>query len=183
MEIDRLAQIIAAQQDIALERLNLPRAMQIIAQRTQNITKADGAVVEMLEGHEMVYHAGSGTGVPHVGIRLNAKGSLSGKCVKENCILRCDEALTDDRVDKEACRRVNLRSMIVVPLVHMGIAKGVLKVMSSQPHAFDETHIASLQLMATVLSVTLSDAMSAEELKTTNERLAAANTALEKRLH
>jgi CHASE3 domain sensor protein/putative methionine-R-sulfoxide reductase with GAF domain len=163
MQIDRLGQIIAAQQDIALERFNLPRAMNIICERTQTITHADGAVVEMLEGDEMVYHAGSGTGAPHVGVRLKAKGSLSGKCVELNSVLQCDDALYDDRVDKEACRRVNLRSMIVVPLVDRGNAKGVLKVMSSQARAFDENHTASLQLMATVLSATLSDAMSMEE--------------------
>jgi diguanylate cyclase (GGDEF)-like protein len=179
-EAERLAQIVTIQRDIAGHALNLQSAMQTIAERTQTLTRAEGSIVEMLEKNEMVYRAASGKGAPHIGLRLKAQGSLSGLCVQENAIMKCDDSETDERVDRDACRKVGLRSMVVVPLRYNGKAVGVLKVMSSRIHAFDNDDIATLELIAGLLSATLSDAISAKELHTANLELAAANSRLEK---
>ena len=54
-----------------------------------------------------------------LGLRLARKGSLSGLCVQTGDILRCEDSEIDPRVDREACRRVGLRSMVVTPLKHL----------------------------------------------------------------
>jgi CHASE3 domain sensor protein len=131
-EAERFAQIVAIQRNIAGHSLNLQDAMQAMTERTQDLTDADGSIVEMLEGDEMVYRAANGAGRQHIGLRLRAEGSMSGLCVRENAILKCDDSEADARVDREACRKVGLRSMVVVPLRHDGEAIGVLKVMSSR---------------------------------------------------
>ena len=97
----------------------------------------------------------------------------------ENRVLICDDALSDERVDREACERVGLRSMVVVPLRHEGDAVGVLKVLSRTACVFREHHVATLELMASTLSATINDAHAAEALKTANERLRDANEELD----
>jgi len=49
-----------------------------------------------------------------------------------NEVLRCDDTESDPRVNREACRKIGLRSMVVVPLYHNGGPVGVLKVLSTQ---------------------------------------------------
>lgn len=167
----RLTTIVEIQRDVAGHSLKLQDALRVIADRVRSLTQADGGIVEMMEGTEMVYRAASGTASPYVGLRLNAAGSLSGLCLEKNQILTCTDSETDDRVDREACRKVGLRSMIVVPLRHEGQPVGVLKVVSSQTDAFGSDDQAALELMAGLLSATLSDASEADSLQTANQRL------------
>lgn len=73
-------------------------------------------------------------------------------------ILRCDDSETDARVNAAACRLINARSMIVVPLHHRESTFGVLKVFSAQPHAFGEQDEQTLHLMAGLMGAALSHA-------------------------
>jgi len=176
---DRLSEVIAILQEIVHQRLHLDKAMQVITERTQAITHASGAVVEMLEGDEMVYRAASGTMKPFIGLRIKAKGSLSGLCVATENILRCDDSESDERVDKLACRKVGLRSMIVVPLIQQNQPVGVLKVTSAQPNSFTTEDVGTLQLMAGMLSATLRDAVATDTLSKDNARLVSDKVLLE----
>lgn len=167
----RLADIISTQRDIAMAHKDLQTTMQTITERTQELTQAEGGVVELIEGDEMVYRAASGSVLPHLGLRLKAATSLSGRSVRENAIFKCDDAETDERVDREACRKVGVRSMVVVPLRTTGRAIGVLKVMSGKANAFTEQDVATLELMAGVLSASLNDAAAAQALRDSQQRL------------
>jgi len=177
-EARRLERIIALQREIAGCHLDLPSAMSIITHRTQDLTRAQGAVVEMLEGDEMVYVAASGSGERHIGLRLKAAGSLSGLCVAENKVLSCEDTENDYRVNREACRTVKVRSMVVVPLRHEKHAIGVLKVMSSNTKMFNKGDIASLSLIAGVLSAAINDAQMAKTMLAENEGLQKENAAM-----
>ncbi|WP_254512593.1 sensor domain-containing diguanylate cyclase [Anatilimnocola floriformis] len=163
---ERMAKIAQVQQDIIYERLNYQGAMEVITRRAQDITQADGVVVEMQEGKELVYQAASGTMEPFIGFRMQTEGSLAGLCIASRHMIRCDDTEADARVDKHACRKVGVRSMIVVPLQHLGEIVGVLKVASSRVNAFTADDEHTLQFMAGVLSATLRDATLSEELKT-----------------
>jgi PAS domain S-box-containing protein len=78
-------------------------------------------------------------------------------------IVRCDDSENDDRVDREACRRVGARSMVVVPLKRRAATVGVLKVFSPQPKAFDEEDVRTLQLMAGLVGSVLAQAAEYDE--------------------
>ena len=123
----RLAEIVAVQHEIASHRLQLDEVMRIITSRTQTLTRATGSIIEMQESEEMVYRMASGSAAAFSGMRIPAKGSLSGLCVAKGEVLKCDDSETDTRVDQNACRKVGLRSMVVVPLRHNNKAVGVLK--------------------------------------------------------
>lgn len=167
----RMGAIVALQQEIVSQRLDLEKTMDIITTRIQQMTKADGAIIEMAEGDEMVYRAGCGTLKPFIGTHLRNEGSLSGLSVATNAILRCDDSEKDGRVNKEMCRKVGLRSMMVVPLIHHAQPVGVLKIVSALPHAFTQQDADALELMAGVLSSALRDALEAEALRHSHQKL------------
>ncbi|WP_152985538.1 GAF domain-containing protein [Pseudomonas taeanensis] len=81
----------------------------------------------------MVYRAVSGVASGQLELRLKLASSLSGLCVLSGEITRCIDTETDNRVDRVACRRMHIRSMVAIPLVHSGITVGVLKALH-KPH-------------------------------------------------
>ncbi len=153
-----LLEIIKIQTEIVQQGLDLGGVMPLVAQRAQHLTGAAGAVVELAEGDEMVYRAVSGIAEPQLGLRLKMNTSLSGLCIKAAHPLVCRDSETDDRVNREACRRVGLRSMIVAPLKHGDTVVGVLKVLSSRKDAFDETAIRILELMSELIAASMFNA-------------------------
>jgi diguanylate cyclase (GGDEF)-like protein len=147
-----LTQIIGAQAEIVRQGQDLGSVMDLVAERLLALTGAAGSIVELAEGGEMVYRAAAGMAQGQLGLRLKGSGSLSGLCVETGEILVCDDSETDPRVDREACRTVGLRSMVVAPLVHQDSAVGVLKLASRQVSYFKEKHIAVLQLMSELVA-------------------------------
>ncbi|MCR8642962.1 sensor domain-containing diguanylate cyclase [Paenibacillus sp. N1-5-1-14] len=143
--------IMEVQQQMLLSNFDLKLFMQTICDRMCLLTDADGSTIEMLAGDEMVYAAVSGTLQPHLGIRLNKNGSLSGLCVTEKEILYSPDTQADDRVNKEATKKVGARCMVCVPLFESNNAVGVLKVISDRPDAFSSRDIETLQLLSLAL--------------------------------
>ena len=151
----QLLAIIATQTEIARLGLGLGGVMALIAERAQAITHASGAVVELAEGDDMVYRAVAGDATGMLGVRLKREASLSGLCVESAQTLRCDDSDVDSRVDRDACRRVGLRSIVVVPLVHEGDAVGVLKVFSPAVAAFGDGDSRVLALMSELIAAAM----------------------------
>jgi diguanylate cyclase (GGDEF)-like protein len=153
-----LLEVINIQTEIVKMGVNLGNVMTLACERTQALTQAGAAVVELAEGTDMVYRAASGFAANQLGLRLKRDGSLSGLCVQLGEIMRCDDSETDARVDRHACRKVGLRSMLVVPLQHQGIAVGVLKVMAGQPNGFGDDDVRVLQLMSDLIAASMYNA-------------------------
>jgi putative methionine-R-sulfoxide reductase with GAF domain len=151
----QLLAVIRIQNEIARSGLDLGDVMASVAQEAQALTGAAGAIVELVDGDEMVYRAVVGSADGQLGLRLSRTNSLSGRCVAETQALRCDDAESDPRVDREACLKVGLRSMVVVPLVHSDSAVGVLKVLSPAPAAFSEGDIKILSLMSDLIAAAM----------------------------
>jgi diguanylate cyclase (GGDEF)-like protein len=155
---DQLRAIIRTQTEIVSADLDPAAIMQMIAVRAQELTRASSGVIELAEGEEMVYAVTSGEATPYLGTRLQRATSLSGLCVREEEVLRSDDTRVDDRVDAEACRRVNAGSMICVPLSHQDETVGVLKVYAPGPHHFDAGDVETLELLSELVAAHLSHA-------------------------
>lgn len=151
--------------------LSLPELMQTVAERTRELTGAAGAVVELAEGDELVHRAVSGSAAGTLGLRLSRDASLSGLCLSLGRVLRCGDAEVDPRVDRDACRRTGVRSMLVAPLTHRGATIGVLEALSPFPDAFGDRDVESLRLLAGSVAASLSHARRLEELSRRNEAL------------
>jgi diguanylate cyclase len=155
---DRLLAIIRTQTDIAASDLDLLATMQLIAERSQELTRASGSVVEIAEGDEMVYQVTTGDATPYLGMRLKQNQSLSGLCIAEGRLLRSNDTSKDARVDADACKRVNAASMICVPLVHRRENVGVLKVYSGVVDNFDDNDVEALELLTDLIAAHISHA-------------------------
>lgn len=151
----QLLAVIQTQTAIAKLGLDLNAVMTLVAEQAQLITHAKGAVVELAEDGEMVYRAVSGGAAHLLGLRLGQQNSLSGLCVEQNKILYCEDSEVDARVDQMACRKVGLRSMAVVPLIHCGDAVGVLKIYSEKIAAFKEGDLQLLTLMSELIAAAM----------------------------
>jgi hypothetical protein len=118
-----------------------------------------------------------------LGLRLNRAGSLSGLCVQQGIPLRSNDTDADPRVDRDACRRVGVASMVYVPLLlPEGTAIGVLKVLSNTKWAFKEGTVALLRLLVRIIAMSIHQASAHE--RTAAELVDAADSQLydEKRL-
>ena len=180
-DAEQLSAIIATQHDIATAGHNFMAVMTLIAERAQKLTRAMGAAIELIERDELVYRVGTGAASRHVGLRLAIASSLSGKCMRLNEVLRCDDTESDPRVNREACHKIGLRSMVVVPLYHNGGAVGVLKVLATKPNAFSERDARALQLMAGLIGAAMSNAAESESRQELLSERTSAVAALETR--
>jgi diguanylate cyclase (GGDEF)-like protein len=151
----QLMQIIGIQTEIAKLGLDLGGVMQFIVERTLSLIDANGAAIELAEDGEMVYRAAAGIATSQLGLRLKIDSSLSGLSVMTGDTLNCTDSETDPRVDREACRKVGLRSMIVMPLKHKGVTVGVLKAMSAQPNKFQQRDMRLLSMLSEVVAAAM----------------------------
>lgn len=152
---EKLRAVIAIQTRIAQLGANLGEVMQLVAEQTLSLLGADGAVIELAEGEDMVYRAAAGSAARSLGVHVSRNHSLSGLCVDKGEVLLCTDSETDPRVDRDACRRVGLRSMVVLPLLHDGLAIGVLKAMSGRTSYFGEDDALLLGLLGDAVSTAM----------------------------
>ncbi len=159
----KLLEIIRVQTEVVQQGTNLSSIMDLVTQRTQQVTGADGACVELVEKKGLVYSAASGIANNFLGLRLNIENSLSGACIKERVPLISNDIEKDSRVNKNACRQIGLHSMIVVPLICENKAVGVIKVLSRVVDHFNDDHIRILELMSGLIAAAMLSAMRNEE--------------------
>lgn len=160
---DKLLDIIHLQTEIVQQGMDLSSIMDLVTLRTQNITNAEGACVELIENNELVYSATSGIAGKFLGLRLNMENSLSGECINIRRPLISNDIEIDDRVNKAACRQIGLKSMIVIPLIFKEDVVGVLKVLSIEVDHFNNDDIKILELVSGLIAAAMFNAMENEE--------------------
>lgn len=126
-------------------------AMQFVVDRAFTLTRADGAALAMWQGNQMICHAGAGTALNAVGSEVSTAGGLSGLAVRTGRAWRCNDSENDHRVNVEACRALGIRSVIAAPLNHLNRVLGILQVLSSEAHAFDDRDVATVQLLSNLM--------------------------------
>jgi len=136
--------------------LNTPDALflmrRVVEQALALIPAAEGSVVELATADGFTDMCAAGNLLDSMGSSLQLTGSLSGLALRTGATLVCDNSAVDDRVDKEACRRVGVVSMVCVPLQRGIEVIGVLKVSSSRARAFDAQAVALLSSLAAFIS-------------------------------
>lgn len=165
----KLKAIVQIQQEIATSNVDLEATMGLIVEHVQTLTRADGAVIEFVDGEQMVYRSASGIAKPYLGLRLKVQSSFSGLCVSEGKTLCCADSEKDARVDAAACRRIGVGSMVVAPLHAGGQIVGVLKVLSHSLCGFAEEDTMTLQAMAGLLASVIHQRQQQENLQVAKE--------------
>jgi putative methionine-R-sulfoxide reductase with GAF domain len=156
MDAESLTAIVELQRAIATGEADVDRAMDVIATRARNVANATGIAIGLLKGDQLVYRAGSGSGVPYVGQHVMATLCVSGQNVASGEILRVENARTDRRIEAAICRQFGAHSLLILPIYHEGTMAGVLDVLFDEAHAFQHREVLTYRLMATLVG----DAMS-----------------------
>lgn len=164
-DAELLSHIVSTQGELGRAGLDPLKVVDVITRRAQELTRSSGAVVEMRDGDDMVYWSASGSVAAQVGLRIPVEGSLSGLCVRQGRAIRCDDSETDPRVNRDACRRVGLRSAIAMPLTCNDAFVGVLKVLSPFTHAYGDRDEATLDLLGSFIGAALHHALEHERLR------------------
>ncbi len=178
--LDRLERIIQTQALLVQADLALNPFMQLVIDKLRELTQAQGASVDFVDGEDTVVRRGSGAMAAHLGLRIANASSLSGLCVRTGSVQRCDDSEIDERVDHATCSLLGARSMIFAPLRQGNGTVGVLKIFSAQAQAFDDIDVQMLQLMSSAIVAALAkkaalDARNEAEarLRTSEERMRA----------
>jgi len=156
-EGERLAAI-AETRRIVGETADLGTALNLVAARALEMTGSTGAAIAVSAQGQMTCWATSGPTAPALGTPLGLGSGLSGECLRSRCTLRCEDADTDPRVDRDACARLGgVGSMLLVPLCRGNSAIGILEVFSTRPHAFDDADEHALELLALIAGAAVTD--------------------------
>ena len=146
--------VIEVQQAVAGAGLDSATVMRVIVERSRGLTGASGAVIESLDGEDIVPQVVAGTEAP----RLKVATSLSGRCIRTGELQRSDDVFTDERISHDAYRALGIQSLLAVPLNDDQRTLGVLKVVAPQPNAFTERDAKALQLLAGLAGAALGHA-------------------------
>jgi len=147
-----LTGLLTAEHQLAARGLELPALLDLLAKRAQCATHASGAAIALGTSQSAVCMARSGASAPDLGITIAARHGLSGECLHSGAIVRCNDVDSDRRVDPENCKRLGIRSALLLPLFNAPAAlTGVLGVFSERPSAFDDHDLATLQRMTDVI--------------------------------
>ncbi len=110
-------------------------------------TGASGAAIALVREEKIVCLASTGPSAPDIGACLDPRNGLSGSCIQTRQAQRCSDAQTDPRVDPQACQRLGVRSIIVLPLMEDNELFGILEILSSRPNAFEQRDLDILKAL------------------------------------
>lgn len=146
------ANIPAADLDLfQTERFVLDEVLQLICDRAVAITHADGVVIALEDGSEMICRAAAGPLTVARGTVLPRESEFLQDCLDSANILRCDDCHVDDRVALDLSRELGARSSVLLPLRGYRARLGVLQAFSNIPFAFSDDDVRCFDLFAELI--------------------------------
>ncbi|HYL16898.1 MAG TPA: N-acetylmuramoyl-L-alanine amidase [Terriglobales bacterium] len=129
----------------------LYEVLQLVSERALALTGADGVAIALVQEGQIVCRAAAGPIAPDLGVRLDPNSGISGACFRTAEIIRCDDAENDPRVNVQASRRLNTRSMVAVPLCGRRSVVGMIEAFSTEVHGFNDSDVRSLSLLGELI--------------------------------
>jgi PAS domain S-box-containing protein len=167
---ERLKRVIATQRELAASALDLGAVTQVVVERAQELTGADGASVQLVEGDELHTRAACGADVELPGRRPIA-GGVESHVLRSGRPLLLREVAKDPRVPDAGHGAA--RSLVCAPFSHGGVPVGTVDVfICSSDRVFDEHDRNTVSLLAAMLSTALSQAAEFTAKRTQVETLA-----------
>lgn len=126
----------------------LARDTNAIVSRALALTGAKGAALALYEGGQLICRAICGTDTPALGARISTDSGITGECVRLGRVMYCSDVGEDERVDREVCADLGIRSILALPLFAGERIVGLLEVLSQRPAAFDPGDAMALDQVA-----------------------------------
>jgi putative methionine-R-sulfoxide reductase with GAF domain len=143
-----LAEIVEAQHQIQMRRLELDKAMALVAERVARITGSSGAAIAILEGSTVHYRAGSGTPALPLGSEAPVSKAVCTASLRTGQVIRSEDVNSEFLFDPELCRQRGIASLVVVPIYREDEIVGALELYFDKVRGFAEQDIHTCQLMA-----------------------------------
>jgi GAF domain len=164
MEVHRL---------VATGKLDLDGAMQQIVDSARNVANARGVVIGLLQGDQLIYRAGSGSAVSYLGRQVTASLTVSADAKASGEILRVEDAQTDRRIEAAICRQFGAQSLLILPIYRAHALAGVLQILFSEAHVYQDREVRTYQWMARQIEVAMLHAAQLEQKKNLTAELPA----------
>ena len=132
-------------------KIELEPAVGVIAERAQVLTGATGAAIALRKGNEVICRARAGRTAPDLGVRLQADSGISARCLRTGEVVLCNNAEADPHADRLICRSLGVRSILAAPLRQFRHTLGIFEVLSAVPNAFNRQHVATMQLLSSMM--------------------------------
>ena len=129
----------------------LEQVLTLITEQACLATSATASAIAVKEHNQIICRATSGPNAPDLGIPLDTASGLSGACVRTREAQYCEDTEIDSRVNAEACRRLEVRSVMVVPLLREQELVGVFEIFSPLPQAFARHDLENLNSLSQAL--------------------------------
>ncbi|MCU1296263.1 MAG: diguanylate cyclase domain protein [Acidobacteriaceae bacterium] len=153
---EALSEVAQTQKLIQSGKLNFGAATSLIAERLLRNTKAAGVAIGVVEEDRLAYTAASGDAAGQCGTRVPLDYGLAADCFLSGEVQRCADAEFDSRIPFSVRRKGNIQSFIAVPIRHERAVVGAIEVRFAQPQGFQEQDVRTCELMAGLLTETLS---------------------------
>ncbi len=148
--------------DLASVGLDIAALLRRIALRARELTSAGAAIIEMRDGVGDRARAYDGHG--QLDVELGAILIPQGGTPADGRIrcIRYDVRHEPDEILGDVCDRVGIGSLLAIPVVHERATIAWVAVLSRQSRAFSDEAAANLELMASLLGASLTQAQAVE---------------------
>jgi N-acetylmuramoyl-L-alanine amidase len=147
-ELQRVKQASADAVSTLSANLGQTPGLQRIAACAQNLTESSGAAIALGGADSMICVARSGATAPPIGAQFDSRSGLSGECIRTGESAICVNAAADPRVNYQACRAMNIASLLYLPLCSpQGKLIGMLGVFAAQPLHFSQRDLSCLRFV------------------------------------
>lgn len=144
---------------IADQNLDLEAAIELMANRAQEITRCCGTAVGLLAQNTVVYAVRTGIGATMAGLDLHANFFQS--CVRTGGALQLRDAQRHPILGA-MCQLEGVGSLVIVPIFHHRKVIGAMEFFYRESRSFSTGHVMDLELIAGVVSERLSAAADAD---------------------
>jgi putative methionine-R-sulfoxide reductase with GAF domain/ribosomal protein L40E len=119
-----------------------------IVQEALQATHATGAAIALEQQGELICRAAAGDFASEIDTMINTGSGFTGVCASSQTMQLCSNTKLDSRVGADACRKLGVSAIIVVPLLHQDQLLGLIAVFSRRPYAFGMGDPQALQDLA-----------------------------------
>lgn len=153
-------------------------ALRLFASSAMMLTGASGAAIALGNSSGMECRASVGV-APEVGAPLRPDSGISGHSLRTAAVILCHDLWSDSRADVPAARQMDMRSIVIVPIVTAGEIVGILEVFSRDTNRFEERHVQQLQPLVNVLAEAIQEETAGDTRDETGKSASPAANALE----
>jgi PAS domain S-box-containing protein len=159
---EQYSALAVGREDLAGAGLDLAALLRRIALRARELTSAEAAIIEMRDGVGDRARAYDGHGQLDVelGAILVPQGGAAD-AGRIRCI-RYDYHHESDEIMADVCDRIGIGSVLAIPVVYDRSTIAWVAVLSRQSRAFNDEAATTLELMASLLGASLTQAQAAE---------------------